>query len=124
MPSSAGIEKRLAEQPSPVNEELPPLDHATLEHLMRLLDEAHRFVDFLHKRLFSEQSSATDPAAEGAGENIFVVKDGILWEPELTSALTGITRSSVIGQSARSNTPTGSSYGWRPAIHRSPTRRR
>jgi branched-chain amino acid aminotransferase len=34
--------------------------------------------------------------AEGAGENIFVVKDGKLWEPELTSALTGITRSSVI----------------------------
>jgi branched-chain amino acid aminotransferase len=34
--------------------------------------------------------------AEGAGENIFVIKDGVLWEPELTSALTGITRSSVI----------------------------
>ena len=34
--------------------------------------------------------------AEGAGENIFVVKDGKLWEPELTSALTGITRTSVI----------------------------
>jgi branched-chain amino acid aminotransferase len=34
--------------------------------------------------------------AEGAGENIFIVKDGVLWEPELTSALTGITRSSVI----------------------------
>ncbi len=34
--------------------------------------------------------------AEGAGENIFMVKDGIIWEPELTSALTGITRSSVI----------------------------
>ena len=34
--------------------------------------------------------------AEGAGENIFLVKDGKLWEPELTSALTGITRSSVI----------------------------
>jgi branched-chain amino acid aminotransferase len=34
--------------------------------------------------------------AEGAGENIFAVKDGVLWEPELTSALTGITRSSVI----------------------------
>ena len=32
----------------------------------------------------------------GAGENIFMVKDGTLWEPELTSALTGITRSSVI----------------------------
>jgi len=34
--------------------------------------------------------------AEGAGENIFIVKDGRIWEPELTSALTGITRSSVI----------------------------
>ena len=34
--------------------------------------------------------------AEGAGENIFLVKDGRLWEPELTSALTGITRTSVI----------------------------
>ena len=34
--------------------------------------------------------------AEGAGENIFIVKDGKLYEPELTSALTGITRASVI----------------------------
>jgi branched-chain amino acid aminotransferase len=34
--------------------------------------------------------------AEGAGENIFIVKDGRVFEPELTSALTGITRSSVI----------------------------
>src|SRR5688572_28638378 len=34
--------------------------------------------------------------AEGAGENIFVIKDGRIYEPELTSALTGITRSSVI----------------------------
>jgi len=34
--------------------------------------------------------------AEGAGENIFIIKDQTIWEPELTSALTGITRSSVI----------------------------
>src|SRR6202008_133041 len=34
--------------------------------------------------------------AEGAGENIFMVKDKVMWEPELTSALAGITRSSVI----------------------------
>ena len=34
--------------------------------------------------------------AEGAGENIFIVKDGVIYEPELTSALTGITRTSVI----------------------------
>jgi len=34
--------------------------------------------------------------AEGAGENIFLVKNGVLYEPELTSALEGITRDSVI----------------------------
>jgi branched-chain amino acid aminotransferase len=34
--------------------------------------------------------------AEGAGENIFIVRQGEIIEPELTSALTGITRSSVI----------------------------
>jgi polyhydroxyalkanoate synthase len=62
----AAIEKKLAEQPPPVDEELPPLDHATLEHLMRLLDEAHRFVDFLHKRLFVERSPVADATAEMA----------------------------------------------------------
>jgi branched-chain amino acid aminotransferase len=34
--------------------------------------------------------------AEGAGENIFLVRNGTLYEPELTSALEGITRDSVI----------------------------
>ncbi|HET8610234.1 MAG TPA: branched-chain amino acid transaminase [Burkholderiales bacterium] len=34
--------------------------------------------------------------AEGSGENIFIVRNGTLYEPELTSALEGITRSSVI----------------------------
>ena len=34
--------------------------------------------------------------AEGAGENIFVIKENKLYEPELTSALSGITRASVI----------------------------
>jgi branched-chain amino acid aminotransferase len=34
--------------------------------------------------------------AEGSGENIFIVKNGCLYEPELTSALIGITRDSVI----------------------------
>ncbi len=34
--------------------------------------------------------------AEGAGENLFVIKDGAIYEPEIASALTGITRSSVI----------------------------
>jgi branched-chain amino acid aminotransferase len=34
--------------------------------------------------------------AEGSGENIFIVRNGTLYEPELTSALEGITRDSVI----------------------------
>lgn len=33
--------------------------------------------------------------AEGAGENLFIVKDGKLYEPEIASALTGITRSTI-----------------------------
>lgn len=34
--------------------------------------------------------------AEGSGENLFMVKNGKLYEPELTSALIGITRDSII----------------------------
>jgi branched-chain amino acid aminotransferase len=34
--------------------------------------------------------------AEGSGENLFIVKNGEICEPELTSALIGITRQSVI----------------------------
>ena len=33
--------------------------------------------------------------AEGSGENIFVIKDGVLHTPELTSCLAGITRATV-----------------------------
>jgi len=34
--------------------------------------------------------------AEGAGENLFIVKNNKIYEPELTSALMGITRDTVI----------------------------
>ncbi len=33
--------------------------------------------------------------AEGSGENIFIVRDGILFTPELTSCLDGITRATI-----------------------------
>jgi len=33
--------------------------------------------------------------AEGSGENIFIVRDGTLYTPELTSALDGITRDTI-----------------------------
>jgi len=33
--------------------------------------------------------------AEGSGENIFVVRDGVIYTPEVTSALNGITRKTI-----------------------------
>lgn len=33
--------------------------------------------------------------AEGSGENIFIIRDGIIYTPDLTSALNGITRSTI-----------------------------
>ncbi len=40
--------------------------------------------------------------AEGSGENIFIVRDGIIYTPFLTSALDGITRNTII-QLAQAN---------------------
>ena len=34
--------------------------------------------------------------AEGAGENLFIVKNGVIYEPEIASALSGITRATII----------------------------
>ena len=34
--------------------------------------------------------------AEGSGENIFVIRDGIIYTPDLTSALNGITRNTIM----------------------------
>ena len=33
--------------------------------------------------------------AEGSGENIFIIRDGVLYTPDLTSALEGITRDNI-----------------------------
>jgi branched-chain amino acid aminotransferase len=34
--------------------------------------------------------------AEGSGENIFIVRDGVIYTPDLTSALDGITRRTIV----------------------------
>ena len=43
--------------------------------------------------------------AEGSGENIFIVKQGKLYTPELTSALDGITRKTIITLAEAINIP-------------------
>jgi len=43
--------------------------------------------------------------AEGSGENVFIVKEGALYTPELTSALDGITRKTIISLAATLETP-------------------
>ncbi|MBV5309107.1 branched-chain amino acid transaminase [Chromatium okenii] len=42
---------------------------------------------------------------EGSGENVFIVRDGILYTPDLTSALDGITRRTVINLCAELGLP-------------------
>ncbi|MDZ7668511.1 MAG: branched-chain amino acid transaminase [Gammaproteobacteria bacterium] len=41
--------------------------------------------------------------AEGSGENIFIVRDGVLHTPELTSCLNGITRNTILHLAAEMN---------------------
>jgi branched-chain amino acid aminotransferase len=43
--------------------------------------------------------------AEGSGENIFIVKEGVLFTPDLTSVLDGITRRTIISLAAAINVP-------------------
>jgi branched-chain amino acid aminotransferase len=43
--------------------------------------------------------------AEGSGENLFIVRDGTLYTPELTSALEGITRQSIVALAAECGIP-------------------
>ncbi|WNZ55981.1 branched-chain amino acid transaminase [Microbulbifer sp. EKSA008] len=46
-----------------------------------------------------EEALLLDPegyVAEGSGENVFIVRDGTIYTPELTSCLDGITRDTVI----------------------------
>lgn len=45
--------------------------------------------------------------AEGAGENVFLVKRGVLYEPEITSALDGVTRRTVLELAGEMGLPTG-----------------
>jgi branched-chain amino acid aminotransferase len=43
--------------------------------------------------------------AEGSGENVFIIRDGIIYTPELTSCLDGITRNTIMQFSDRLGIP-------------------
>jgi branched-chain amino acid aminotransferase len=43
--------------------------------------------------------------AEGSGENIFIIRDGTLYTPDLTSALDGITRNTIFALAAEEGIP-------------------
>jgi len=43
--------------------------------------------------------------AEGSGENIFIVRDGVIYTPDLTSALDGITRNTIFQLAAEIGVP-------------------
>ena len=46
----------------------------------------------------AEEALLLDPegyVAEGSGENIFIVRDGVIYTPELTACLNGITRNTI-----------------------------
>jgi len=43
--------------------------------------------------------------AEGSGENIFIMRDGVLHTPELTSCLEGITRATILDFARELNIP-------------------
>jgi branched-chain amino acid aminotransferase len=55
-----------------------------------------------------EEALLLDPegyVAEGSGENIFIVRDGVMYTPDLTSALDGITRETIFRLAAEFGVP-------------------
>jgi len=51
----------------------------------------------------AEEALLLDPegyVAEGSGENVFIVRDGIIYTPELTACLNGITRNTIFNLAA------------------------
>ena len=58
---------------------------------MLALKEAQ--IDGYDETLFLDAQSYV---AEGSGENVFIIKDGILYTPNVTSILAGITRATII----------------------------
>lgn len=56
----------------------------------------------------ADEALLLDPegyVAEGSGENIFIVKNGIIYTPEVTACLNGITRNTILTLAGEMNIP-------------------
>lgn len=56
----------------------------------------------------ADEALLLDPegyVAEGSGENIFIVKNGVIYTPEVTACLNGITRSTILTLARERNIP-------------------
>ena len=56
----------------------------------------------------ADEALLLDPegyVAEGSGENIFLVKDGVIYTPEVTACLNGITRNTILTLARELNIP-------------------
>lgn len=56
----------------------------------------------------AEEALLLDPegyVAEGSGENVFIVKGGVIYTPEVTACLNGITRNTVLTLAGEMNIP-------------------
>jgi len=56
----------------------------------------------------AEEALLLDPegyVAEGSGENIFIIRDGVIYTPELTACLNGITRNTILHFAKELNLP-------------------
>jgi branched-chain amino acid aminotransferase len=55
--------------------------------------------------------------AEGSAENLFIVRQGVLYTPEATSALEGITRATIMELAAESGIPVREARITRDAVY-------
>ena len=56
----------------------------------------------------ADEALLLDPegyVAEGSGENIFIVKNGVIYTPEVTACLNGITRNTILTLAGERNIP-------------------
>ncbi len=56
----------------------------------------------------ADEALLLDPegyVAEGSGENIFIVKNGVIYTPEVTACLNGITRNTILTLAGEMNIP-------------------